>query len=59
MAGPSMAYGVASKRTTGAALAGLMASILSSVEHATTWAAVPLHLDKRRPLVIQGIIARR
>ena len=32
---PSMAYGVASKRTAGAALARLMASILSSVEHAT------------------------
>jgi hypothetical protein len=47
MVDPSMAYRVASKRTAGAALAGLIASILSSVEHTTTWAAVPLHLDKR------------
>jgi hypothetical protein len=53
MVDQSMAYRVASKRTAGAALAGLIASILSSVEHATTWAAVPLHLDKRPPLVIQ------
>jgi hypothetical protein len=36
MVGLSMAYGVASKRTAGAALAGLIASILSSVEHTTT-----------------------
>jgi hypothetical protein len=51
MVGPSMEYGVASKRTAGTALAGLIASILSSAEHTTTWAAVPLHLDERRPLV--------
>jgi hypothetical protein len=53
MVDPSMVYRVASKRTAGAALAGLMASILSSVEHTTTWAAMPLHLYERRPLVIQ------
>jgi len=41
-------YRVASKRTAGAAL-GLMANILSSAEHTTTSAAVPLHLDQRRP----------
>jgi hypothetical protein len=52
MVHPSMVYRVASKRTAGAALAGLIASILSSAGHATTWAAVPLHLDKRPPLVI-------
>lgn len=53
MVDPPMVYRVASKRTAGAALAGLIASILSSAEHTTTWAAVPLHLDKRPPLVIQ------
>src|SRR5690242_19497572 len=53
MVDPSMAYVVASKRTAGTALAGLMASILSSVEDTTTWAAVSLHLDERLPLVIQ------
>jgi hypothetical protein len=47
MVDPSMAYEVASKRTAGAALPGLMASILSSVEHATTWVAVPLHLARK------------
>jgi len=26
-----------------------MANILSSVEHTTTWATVPLHLEERRP----------
>jgi len=36
MIDPPMAYRVASKRTAGAALAGLIASILSSVEHTTT-----------------------
>jgi len=46
MLDPSMVYRVASKRTAGAALAGLTANILSSVEHTTTWAAVPLHLDQ-------------
>jgi hypothetical protein len=35
-----MAYKAASKRTAGAALAGLIASILSSGEHTTTGAAV-------------------
>jgi hypothetical protein len=53
MVDPPMAYEVASKRTAGAALAGLIASILSSAGHTTTWAAVPLHLDKRPPLANQ------
>jgi len=35
-----MVYRVASKRTAGAVLARLIGSILSSVEHITTWAAV-------------------
>jgi hypothetical protein len=48
MVDPSMVYRVASKRTADAALAELMANILSSLEH-TTWAAVPLHLEQRRP----------
>ena len=34
-------------------MAGLMATILSSAEHTTTWVAVPLHLDERRSLASQ------
>jgi hypothetical protein len=47
MLDPSMVYRVASKRTAGAAVAELIANILSSVAHTTTWAAVPLHLGEK------------
>jgi len=48
MADPWMVYRGASKRTAGAALAGLIASILSSVERTITRAPVPLHLALQR-----------
>ena len=53
MVDPSMVYSVASKRTAGAAFAGLIATILSSGDHTTTWAAAPLHLDER-PMHARG-----